>query len=494
MVTLADVLAFPDLGLTPLTDIPRGTPPRLTSRGRRPMPAAHPYIPNSAPETRAEMLASIGASSVSELLRDVPARLRLDRPLDLPPALTAEADLARHVEGLLARNRPVTGFLSFLGAGCYPHHVPAVCSEINSRAEFLTAYAGEPYEDHGKWQALFEYQSLMADLLELDVVGIPTYDGYQAAATALRMAGRITGRPRVLIAATIPAAKRAKIGDYLDGALEIGTVPAGPDGQQAPEAVAAQLSDAVAAVYLETPNLFGVVEEAAAPIAAMAHALGAIMVCGTDPVSLGFLPPPARWGADIVCGDIQSLGLGLHFGGAHGGFIAIDDDERFVFQLPSRLFGLAPTATPGQIGFADVAYERTSLARREDGVEWTGTAAALWGITAAVYLASLGPAGMAELGETVARRTRQAITALEPIGGLRVPYAASPHWREFVVRYERVTVAEVNAALLDRGILGGADLSGHPAAGGQASLFCVTERHTADDVEALATALREVLA
>jgi len=133
------------------------------------------------------MLREIGASSVEELYADVPRHLRLTEPLDLPSALRSEAELVRHVEGLLARNTSTREALSFLGAGCYPHHVPAVCDEVNSRSEFLTAYAGEPYEDHGRFQALFEYASMMGELLEMDVVNVPTYDGFQASATALRM-------------------------------------------------------------------------------------------------------------------------------------------------------------------------------------------------------------------------------------------------------------------------------------------------------------------
>ena len=162
-------------------------------------PVVHPYIPNSEPKVKAEMLRAVGASSIEEFYAEIPESLRLKSRLKLPEPLLSEQELVRHVEGLLAKNQTARENLNFLGAGCYQHHVPAVCDEINSRGEFLTAYAGEPYDDHGRFQALFEYQSMMAELLNMDVVNVPTYDGFQASATALRMASRITGRKRVLI-------------------------------------------------------------------------------------------------------------------------------------------------------------------------------------------------------------------------------------------------------------------------------------------------------
>lgn len=463
------------------------------SQGETPV---HPYIPNSAPQTKAEMLRAIGVGSIDEFFAVIPEKLRLQRPLDLPPALAAESELERHMTRLLGQNLPVTHALSFLGSGCYPHHVPAVCDEINHRAEFLTAYAGEPYEDHGKWQAIFEYTSLMAELLEMDVVNVPTYDGYQAAATAIRMAGRITGRPRVIVSELLATGKRDKIEGFLAGALEIDYVsPRADTGRLHLEDIAPLIGPDTAAVFIETPNLFGVIEVDAREIAELAHANGSIVVCSTDPISLGFTEAPASWGADIVCGDIQSLGIGMHYGGANGGFIATHDDERFIFEYPSRLFGLAPTRVEGEIGFCDVAYERTSLAMREEGVEWVGTAAALWGITAGAYLALLGPLGIQQLGDTIAVRTREAITALSRVPGAEVLHAESPHWREFAVRFPGRTVAAVNAALRDRGIYGGASAPSVLGRGDDDTAFyCVTELHTDSDIAELADALKEILA
>ena len=326
-------------------------------------PMVHPYIPNSVPEVEQEMLRAVGAGSIGELYADIPAELRVAGLLDLPEPLLSEAELVRHVEGLLGRNTSTRESLSFLGAGCYQHQVPAVCDEINGRGEFLTAYAGEPYEDHGRFQALFEYQSLMGELLEMEVVNVPNYDGFQAAATALRMAARITGRNSVLVPASLEADKLSMVRGYLQPDVAVGLIPFEPEtGLLDPSALEAALSPRVAAVYMENPGYLGVLETRADRIAAAAHAVGALSVVGVNPLSLGVIRPPADYGADLACGDIQSLGIHMNFGGGHGGFIASRDEPRFVMEFPSRLFGIAPTVVEGEYGFGDVAYERTSFA------------------------------------------------------------------------------------------------------------------------------------
>ena len=224
-------------------------------------PRVYPYIPNSVPEARQRMLREVGAESADEFYADVPEELRLNRPLNLPPPLLSEAALKRHVEGILARNRPAGDLLNFLGAGCYQHHVPAVCDEVNSRGEFLTAYAGEPYDDHGRFQALFEYASMMGELLNMDVVNVPVYDGYQAAATAIRMAARITGRHEALLCRAIGPDKLSKIRDYCWRAVEIRLVDYDlATGQLDLDALRAAISDRTAAVYFENPSHLGVIE------------------------------------------------------------------------------------------------------------------------------------------------------------------------------------------------------------------------------------------
>ena len=456
----------------------------------------YPYIPNSAPSAKAEMLAAVGAASVDEFYADIPDHLRLKRPLDLPRPFLSESELVRHVEGLLAKNTTAREHLNFLGAGCWQHHVPAVCDEINSRGEFLTAYAGEPYEDHGRFQALFEYESLMGELLNMDVVNVPTYDGFQATATALRMAARITRRTHVLLVSTISADKLSKVRDYLKPDLTVELLPYDRNsGLLDIDVLKAKVSDQTAAVYFENPSYLGFIETCVDEIATIAHQHGALCVVGVDPISLGILNPPIEYGADIVCGDIQPFGMHMLFGGGHAGFIATRDEEKFVMEFPSRLFGVAPTVVEGEYGFGDVAYERTSFAHREEGKEWVGTAAALWGITAGVYLALMGPQGMIEIGEGIMQRARYAMKKIAQIEGVKVLFEQSPHFKEFVVNFDGTgkTVADINRALLVRHIFGGKDLSGEFPELGQSALYCVTEVHTQADIDRLVSGLREVL-
>ena len=457
----------------------------------------HPYIPNSAPAAKEAMLREVGARSEDDFYEDVPADLRFRGRLDLPEALPSEHLLRRHVEGLLSRNRSCAEVLSFLGAGCYPHAVPAVCDEINSRGEFLTAYAGEPYDDHGRFQALFEYASLMGELLDMDVVNVPTYDGFQAAATALRMAARITGRGELLVSRAIAADKLSKIRDYAKPRLTVKTFEFDPtSGQPDLDSLEEQLGKDTAAVYFENPSYLGVVADQSARIAELAHDRGALCAVGVDPSTLGVLAPPADFGADLVVGDLQPLGIHMQFGGGHAGFIATRDEPRFVMEYPSRLFGITSTSVDGEYGFGDVAYERTSVAVREAGKEWVGTAAALWGITAGVYLALLGPQGMRELGESMLAKSHYAARRLSRIPGLRVPRFRGPFFHEFVVDFRRTgrSVAAIHRALLRRGIFGGTDLSREFPDLRGCALFCVTEVHAQEDINRLVRTLREVVA
>jgi len=459
-------------------------------------PTVYPYIPNSVPAVKREMLKEVGAESVEDLYEDVPDNLRIKGKMDLPNPLRSEHALKRHVEGILAKNKTAGEYLSFLGAGCYQHHVPAVCDEVNRRGEFLTAYAGEPYDDHGRFQALFEYASMMGELLNMDVVNVPTYDGFQAVAISLRMACRLTGRRKVLVAKTISADLLSRIREYCKPNIEVELVDYNPEtGQLDLGALKAEISDETAAVYFENPSYLGSIEIGGDRICQIAHGQGAICVVGVDPISLGILTPPADYGADIVCGDIQPLGMHMQFGGGQAGFIATRDEEEYVMEYPSRLFGIVPTRVPGEYGFGDVAYERTSFAVREGGKEFVGTAAALWGITAGVYLALMGPQGMVEIGEGIMARSHYAMLELDKLEGIKAPVFQAPHFQEFVVNFDGTgkTVAQINKALLARGIFGGKDLTREFPEHGNTALYCVTEVHTKDAIDQLANALREVI-
>jgi glycine dehydrogenase subunit 1 len=449
----------------------------------------YPYIPNSVPTVKKQMLNAVAADSTADFFEDVPENLRLKRLMGLPEPLLSEYALKRHVESTLAKNKATNEYLSFLGAGCWQHYVPAVCDEVNRRSEFLTAYAGEPYDDHGRFQALFEYTSMMGELLNMDVVNVPTYDGFQATATSLRMACRLTGRRQVLVVSTISADRLSKVADYCKPNIQVKLVAHDPEtGRLDLNALKDDISSEAAAVYFENPSYLGFIETHGQEIVGIAHDYGAICVVGVDPISLGVLAPPADNGADIVCGDIQPLGMHMQFGGGQAGFIATRDEEQYVMEYPSRLFGIAPTSVLGEYGFGDVAYDRTSFAIREEGVEWVGTAAALWGITAGVYLALMGPQGMAELGDSIMSKSRYAMLEIDKIEGIKTPVFKSPHFKEFLK-----SVTEINQALLARQIFGGKDLTQEFPQLGNSALYCVTEVHTKGDIDSLVSTLKEVI-
>jgi len=453
-----------------------------------------PYIPNSEEKVKAQMLKYLGISSIEELYEDIPENLRLKRALNVPKPLLSEYALRRYIEQTLSKNKTCNEYLSFLGAGCYQHYVPAICDEVNSRGELLTAYAGEPYDDHGRFQTLFEYTSMMGELLEMDVVNVPTYDWSQAAATSIRMGCRITGRQEVLVARAILPDNLSRILDYCKPRINVKLIDYDPKtGLLNLNALETEISSTTAVVYFENPSYFGLIETQGVEISQIAHDHGVECVVGVDPTSLGILMPPSIYGADIVCGDVQPLGMHMQFGGGHGGFIATRDEVKYVMEYPSRLFGVAPTSVEGEWGFGDVAYDRTSFGIREEGKEWVGTATALWGITAGVYLALMGPQGMVELGESIMHRSHYAKQQLSKIEGITSIFP-SAHFKEFLLRFEtRKIVEEINIALLEYKIFGGKIITNEFPELGQCALYCITEIHTKKDIDHLAKTLEEVL-
>lgn len=462
---------------------------------------AHPYMANSAPAARAALLEAVGVDDVEELYEQIPAAHRAARPIELPRALRAEADLRRHLLGIVSKNASCEEALSFLGGGCYRHHVPAVVDEIASRTEFLTPVWGTPSSDHGSSQAWFEFQSMLGELLDLDFVGLPVYSYGCAAGHAIRMAVRLTGRREVLVPASLDPERLAVIRTYcgpdaLPGRIRVVPVAQDPaTGRLDVADVERKLSADTAAVYFENPSSLGVIETEGAEIARLARAHDAETIVGVDPTSLGVLEPPARYGADIVVGNLQPLGIHMNAGGGTGGFIASRDEERYAREYPTLVLSLAETVQPGERGFGIVLFDQTSYGARDAGNDWTGTSTYLWAVAAAAYMALLGPQGFIELGETIVRRSHHAARRIGELEGVEIVW---PHgfFKEFVVRFDdtKLTVAEIDAGLRERGIYGGRDLSGtHPHLG-QSALYCVTELHTEDDVERLVTALREVIA
>ncbi|WP_404827906.1 aminomethyl-transferring glycine dehydrogenase subunit GcvPA [Conexibacter stalactiti] len=455
---------------------------------------------NSAPALRQELLDAVGVADADALFEQIPADHRTRRTLELPPALRSEAELARHLRTTLKRNGDCESTLSFLGGGVWQHHVPAVCDELAQRTEFVTSEWGTPASDHGRNQAWFEFASQLGELVELEFVGLPVYSWGCAAGHAIRMAARLTGRSEVLVPATLDRERLAVIRSYcalpeVHGHIEIVEVATDPATDALKLAdLEAKLSPRTAAVYVETPTGLGALETQGAQIAALARAAGAETIAGVDPISLGVLAPPGAWGVDIAVGPTQPLGVHMNCGGGVGGFIATRDEERYARQYPTLQVSIAPTRTSGERGFAMTLFEQSSYGRREEGNDWTGNSVYLWAIVNATYMSLMGPQGFADVGTTILRRSHDAARRIGELPGIEIRF---PHFfKEFVVSFDGTgrTVAEVNAALLERGIFGGADLSADHPQLGQSALYCVTEIHAREDVDRLVAALAEVTA
>ncbi|MFR6281517.1 MAG: aminomethyl-transferring glycine dehydrogenase subunit GcvPA [Lacrimispora saccharolytica] len=454
---------------------------------------SYPYIPNSNEKIRNEMLKEIGVREAEELYSFIPKKVRMNRPLSLPKPLESEQELKKHMEKLLGENITCGEYLNFLGAGCYDHYVPAVCDEINGRSEFLTAYSGDTYGDHGKCQAIFEFTSMMGELLKMDVVGFPTYDGGQAAGTALMMAGRINKRREVLVPAHMNPELFKQLSCYCQG-MELIKVEEQKNGQADLKELKSKISQRTAAVFIQNPAFLGFFEEQAEEIGKLAHQAGAEFIVYADPSSLGVCMPPADYGADIVCGEIQPLGIHMSYGGGLGGYLATRQEEVYVMNYPHHLYSLFENSR-GQFGYARALPERTSYYARENAVEYLGTCVGLWAITAAVYLAVMGPDGMRELGENILVKSSYARKKLSAVPGVEELFPEASSFMEFSLRFDKtgLTAAEIGNRLLKKGIFGGLDLSRSFPEFGQSMLICVTEKTEFEEIDRLAQALTEIL-
>ena len=461
----------------------------------------HPYIPNSATEIREHMLTTIGIKDVEEIYQVIPEDLRLKRKLNLPEPYPSEYELKRHVKDILSKNKTCEAYLNFLGGGCWQHHVPSVCDEIIGRSEFLTAYGGTPYSTYGRMQAQFEFQSLMAELVGMDVVSEGSYSWGTVAANAIRMAKRMTGRREVLMPKTVGPERLATIRTFCESVseeqrtsiklIEYDSVT----GLMDCDDLRNKISPSTAAVYFENPTFLGSIESQGAEICDIAHKEGAESIVGVDPISLGVIAPPSEYGADIVVGNAQPLGIHMNYGGGLFGFIASRDEEKYVAEYPSWLISLAETTKAAEYGFGFCRFERTSYIGRDKAKDFLGTVAGLWTIAAAVYMSLMGPKGFQDIGETIIQRSRYAMDSLSKLNGVKALFPASA-FKEFVVNFDGTgkSVKEINRALLEQKIFGGIDLSRDFPELGQSALYCVTEVHSKNDLDKLAESLMEVIA
>ncbi len=454
----------------------------------------HPYLPNSVPEIKERMIEEIGVKSIDDLYSDIPPELRFEGELDIDGPYT-EAEVKYLVTGMLEKNSSLR-CPPFLGGGVWPHYVPSVVDEVVRRAEFLTSYTPyQPEISQGILQAVFEYQSLVSELLGMEVTNSSLYDWSTAVGEAARMASRLTRRDTVIVPSLMSPRRLAVLRTY--------TEPAGMKVVQVDydkttglldvEDLSEKVDGNTAAVYIENPSYLGFVEEDAEGIGEVAHDDGSLFIVGVDPTSLGILRAPGDYGADIVVGEGQPLGNHMNYGGPLLGILACRNDPKMIRQVPGRIIGMTKTEKGDRRGYTMTLQTREQHIRREKATSNICTNEALCAIVSAVYLSLLGPNGIRELGEIVASRAHYAMRRIGELPNVRAPLFNSFHFKEFTVSFRGKTVEEVNKELLASRIQGGLPIKGDFPELGDTALYCVTEMHSKRDIDRLVTALGEAL-
>lgn len=444
------------------------------------------YVP-STPEERQEMLAAIGLSSFRALYADVPEALLLDRPLKLPDGMS-EMSVRRLFAALVQQNN--TALSIFRGAGAYNHYIPAAVPQLASRSEFYTAYT--PYQaemSQGMLQAIFEWQTLICALTGMDVSNASVYDGATAAAEAMHMLADAKRKRKVAYSAGLHPDVIATMKTYARfSKIELVEVPLGPDGRTDQAALTAALAGS-AGFFAAQPNFLGCLEDMEA-LAGATHAAGGLFAAYVNPLSLGLLKRPGDYGADVAIGDGQPLGLPLSFGGPYVGFMAAT--QKLVRNLPGRIAGETVDAD-GTRAYVLTLQAREQHIRREKASSNICSNQMLCAVTASIYLALMGPAGMREVAQQNLQKAHYLADGMKQIKGLKLRYAQTPFFNEFAVEYEKDAEA-VNEALKRRGIMGGVPLARFFRADAHGALWCATECNTREEIDFALNALEEVLA
>ena len=450
------------------------------------------YLPLTQSDRQA-MLGVIGANSIDDLFIDVPAEARLDGPIPGLPNHATEMSVERHFSELARQNMAASHHPFFLGCGAYKHHVPASVDHLIQRGEFLTAYT--PYQPEiaqGTLQMLFEFQTQVARLYGCDVANASMYDGSTGCWEAISMAGRITKRNKAVLSSGLHphyvsvCETMAKFtGDMLDTAML--ELTAHTDSARLLAAIDAETS----CVVVQYPDILGRIEDLSA-IAAKAHEHGALLIAvATEPVALGAIKAPGEMGADIVVGEGQSIGVGLQFGGPYVGLFACK--EKFVRQMPGRLCGETVDAE-GKRGFVLTLSTREQHIRREKATSNICTNSGLCALAFSIHMTLLGEKGLRELGTLNHAMAVQVADRLTQIPGVEL--VNDSFFNEFTLKLSKEAQPVVRA-MADRNVLGGVSL-GRLYPGVEALenglVVAVTEVVTAEDIEALAAVLTEVLA
>ncbi|MCZ7581201.1 MAG: aminomethyl-transferring glycine dehydrogenase subunit GcvPA [Fimbriimonadaceae bacterium] len=448
----------------------------------------HPYIPHTDAD-RDEMLEVIGAKSIEELFAAIPPELRIQGDLNVPEGLD-EHRLLAHVFGLSRKNKSLlTDLVCFLGAGIYDRYIPATIGAILSRGEFLTAYTPyQPELSQGYLQTIYEFQTMVAELYGMEVANASMYDGSTAMAEAAILAHGVTGRDRVLIAESVHPHYREVMRTYgWSAGLEIVEAPIDMRRGRIDIGALSSTDSNPACIVVQSPNFLGGIEDLA-ELGAIAKDAGALFIVVADPISCALLPPPAEFGADIVVGEGQPLGIAMGFGGPALGLFACKAEH--VRRIPGRIVGRTEDHD-GNPGFVMTLRTREQDIRREKATSNICTNQALMALAATVYMSALGKNGMRKVAESTVRSTQYAIERLCRAGGkLRFETKV---FGEFVLELPK-DATEVQEALLDKGILAGLPLGPIKPELTNCLLVAVTETRTRREIDQYADRLAEALA
>lgn len=444
-----------------------------------------PFIINT-PEERAEMLQAIGASCFEDLVEDIPEEIRLKKALDLFPALD-EPQVRKLLEGLASTNQSTSDYVSFLGGGAYDHFIPAAIKTIVSRSEFYTAYT--PYQaevSQGTLQAIYEYQSLVCRLYEMDVANASMYDGATALAEAVLMAMNVTGRSQVVVAGRLHPYNSSVLKTYLEASGHNAVIQNElADGVGSLSSLGTIVNESVAAVVVQQPNFYGCLEEVEA-IRDIAHAKGALFIVSADPLSLGVLAAPGSYGADIAVGEGQPLGNPQNFGGPYLGIFSVK--QELVRKIPGRLVGMTKDRD-GEDGFILTLQTREQHIRREKATSNICSNQALNALQAAVYLSLLGKQGIQHVAAQSTRNAHYLAAKIDALPGFSLKYSA-PFFKEFVVETP-LPAAEIIRAMLEKRVFAGYDLAAHHETG---LLIAVTEKRTQEELDSFVENLEAFIA
>ena len=436
------------------------------------------YISNT-PEQQLEMLADIGLKTIEDLFQDIPEQVRLRRDLDLPPAVS-ETELIKLMRDKAQQNCHLDEYTCFLGAGAYDHFVPSVIDQLISRQEFYTAYTPyQPEISQGTLQSIFEYQTMICELTGMDVSNASMYDGASALAEAALMACQATRRSQVLVAKSVHPESKEVVNTYCRfrgvSVEEIGY----SNGQVDIEGLEEKLTPDTAAVLVQSPNFFGIIESLQ-EIGDLAHRNKSLFIVSVDPISLALLKSPGELGADIVVGEGQALGNAISFGGPYLGFFAAT--EKLMRKMPGRIVGQTKDKF-GNRGFVLTIQTREQHIRREKATSNICSNQALNALTATIYLTLLGKKGLQEVANLCLQKSHYAYKELLNTGKYS-PLFTAPFFKEFAVK-SAVPVDELNKQLLAEKVIGGYPLErSYPElAGGW--LIAVTEKRTKEEIDSL---------